>query len=77
MSQVVRRPASWRQASDDCRAENTSLPYVGDVFDNAQLMKLLYSEGGEQYWLALSDSEVSVGGVAWVRSDWGIAGKVS
>ncbi|KAF0305406.1 Macrophage mannose receptor 1 [Amphibalanus amphitrite] len=55
---VVPQPATWREASAACRAENTSLAYVGDVFDNAQLMKLLHTEDADQdFWLGLSDTE--------------------
>ena len=59
--QVVRQPATWRDAAAHCQADNTSLAFVGDVFDNARLMKLLYRDGGDRYWLSLSDTKVSSG----------------
>ena len=52
---------TWHDAADACRNEGGALAYVGDVFDNAELVKLLYQDGSDQYWLGLSDTAVSAG----------------
>ncbi|XP_037077595.1 macrophage mannose receptor 1-like [Pollicipes pollicipes] len=61
---VVRRPATWQEAASTCQQDNSSLAYVGDVFENAALVTLLYRDGGDQYWLGLTDTE-RYGSMQW------------
>ncbi|XP_043224235.1 macrophage mannose receptor 1-like isoform X1 [Amphibalanus amphitrite] len=47
---------TWHDATDVCQADGGALAYVGDLFDNAELVKLLFRHSTDVYWLGLSDT---------------------
>ncbi|XP_037088387.1 macrophage mannose receptor 1-like isoform X2 [Pollicipes pollicipes] len=63
---ISHQAMTWSDAAVSCQSDNSSLAYVGDAFDNAELVKLLYRDGRDQYWLGLSDTE-RYGTMEWMH----------